>query len=98
MDKIHIYLSMFAALVLLVVGLLRDIAFNELAVLFIIVVVASYIVGLIVRGYLRKTVFFEEPEPDETEEIVTYSGEEAEFDDEEGYDDEGFEVEDEEEI
>ena len=94
MKKIPIYLSAVTALVVLTVGLLMNKTFNDIAVLFIIVVAASYIVGLIVRNYLSKNVFPEILETDEIEfETEETAMSEDEDDDEDDHDDVEFDDE-----
>jgi len=60
LEKIHIYLSMFAALVTVIVGILTHKSLGEIAVPVIVAIIAFYFVGIAVQGYLNRTVFIKE--------------------------------------
>ena len=64
LDKIHIKVSVFAAVVVLIHGIVVKASLTVIVPRLIAAIVMFYIIGLVVRFYLRKHVF----PPEETEE------------------------------
>ena len=59
-EKIHIFISILAALVTLVFGISAGMGLSEIAPPFIAAVIIFYAAGLMVRKYLVKNVFIPE--------------------------------------
>ena len=57
LDKIHLKISVFAALVVLVLSMVEDAPILVIVPRLIAAIVIFYFVGLVVRFYLRKHVF-----------------------------------------
>ncbi|MDR2183722.1 MAG: hypothetical protein LBE55_06065 [Clostridiales bacterium] len=67
-EKFEIFLALLAGLILLVMGILLEMALPAILLRLLIVLAAFYAIGLIVKTYLRKRIFFEaakEQEPAE---------------------------------
>ena len=60
LEKIHIYLSMFAALVAVTAGIVTGKSLAETAPAVIVAIIAFYFVGIAVKNYLNRTVFIKE--------------------------------------
>jgi len=60
LEKIHIYLSMFAALVTVIFGIVTHKSLAETALPVIVAIIAFYFVGTAVQNYLNRTVFIKE--------------------------------------
>lgn len=58
-DKFEIFLALFAGLILLVMGFIYNFTLPDILLRLLIVLVIFYIIGLIVKTYLRKRIFFE---------------------------------------
>jgi len=58
-EKFEIFLTLFAGLILLVLGLVYNFALSDVLLRLLIVMAAFYVIGLIVKTYLRKRIFFE---------------------------------------
>ena len=69
LEKIHIYISMFAALVTVIFGIVTGMSLAETALPVIVAIVVFYFVGVAVKNYLNRTVFIKEapPAPDDAE-------------------------------
>ena len=64
-EKLPLYISSVALLVMIVYSIVTDRSLSEMALLLIIVIVVFYIVGIIIRRYLLKYIFIpEETEPE----------------------------------
>ena len=66
-EKFEIFLALFAGLILLVMGILVNFTLPAILLRLLIVLVVFYVVGLVVKTYLRKRIFFEIEVEDETE-------------------------------
>ena len=66
-EKFEIFLALLAGLILLVMGIFLNFTLPAILLRLLIVLVVFYIIGLAVKTYLRKKIFFE-PEPEPTEE------------------------------
>ena len=64
LEKIHIYISMFAALVTVVYCILTQRTLAETAPSVIIAIIVFYCVGVFAKNYLNRTVFIREEFPD----------------------------------
>ena len=65
-EKFEIFLALLAGLILLVMGFFLNFTLSAILLRLLIVLVVFYIIGLIVKTYLRKRIFFEpEPETDD---------------------------------
>jgi len=64
LDKFDILLCLLAGLAVLVIGFVLDMELSAILIRLLITLIVFYIIGAIIKAYLRKTVFFEEPEPD----------------------------------
>ena len=71
-DKFEIFLALFAGLILLVMGIVMNFTLPAVLLRLLIVLIAFYLIGFIVKTYLRKRIFFET----ETDEVL--EGENAE--------------------
>lgn len=58
-EKFEIFLALLAGLILLVVGILMNFSLPAILLRLLIVLAAFYIIGLVVKTYLRKRIFFE---------------------------------------
>ncbi|MCL2572988.1 MAG: hypothetical protein FWE34_00370 [Defluviitaleaceae bacterium] len=73
LDKFEIFLALLAGLILLVVGILMNFGLPDILLRLLIALISFYIIGLIVKTYLRKKIFFdteEELDADIDEETV----------------------------
>lgn len=57
LDKIHIFISIIAAMAILIAGMIENLSLPKLTIRLIWVIIVFYIVGLIVRNYLKTKVF-----------------------------------------
>jgi phage shock protein PspC (stress-responsive transcriptional regulator) len=57
-DKFEIFLALLAGLILLVMGIVMRFTLPAILLRLLIVLAAFYIIGLIVKTYLRKRIFF----------------------------------------
>ena len=64
-EKFEIILCLLAGLVVLVLGLLFGMEFSAILIRLLIALFVFYIIGLIVKGYLRRKVFFKTDDEDE---------------------------------
>ena len=80
-EKFEIFLALFAGLILLVMGILYNFTLPAILLRLLIVLVVFYVIGLIVKTYLRKRIFYEietsesEEESDEGEEVLAEANE-----------------------
>ncbi|MDR1532719.1 MAG: hypothetical protein LBS62_11170 [Clostridiales bacterium] len=76
LDKIHIYVCIIAAVVITVVSILGRLSLRDMAVRLIIAIIAFYVIGLIVRAYLKKNVFVEKADsaPDAEDKTAELGG------------------------
>ena len=58
-EKFEIFLALFAGLILLVMGFFMNFSLPDILLRLLIVLVTFYVIGLIVKTYLRKRIFFE---------------------------------------
>ena len=69
LEKIDVLLCLLAGLVVLILGIVLDMELAAILTRLLIALVVFYILGAIVKAYLRKTVFFEvEEDIDEEQE------------------------------
>ncbi|MDR1539936.1 MAG: hypothetical protein LBU32_18435 [Clostridiales bacterium] len=57
LDKLHIYICVFACFVVAAAGLAAGVPSGDLCLWLIIAIVAFYIFGLIIEYYLKRNVF-----------------------------------------
>jgi len=90
LDKFEIFLPLFAGLILLIMGILMNLTFPAILLRLLIVLVVFYIIGAIVKAYLRSRIFppaavdvqeTYESGPDSDETVATAATEGYSFDD-----------------
>lgn len=64
LEKLHIYVTIIASIVVLIVSFTANLAPIHMVSNMIITIIVFYILGLIVRAYLMKNVFIKEEETD----------------------------------
>ena len=69
LEKLHIFVSIMASLIVTLISIYQDVSLHTLAVRLIVVIVAFYVLGLATRIYLKKFVFFQLPEEDVEESL-----------------------------
>ena len=77
LEKIHIYISMFAALLTVVYCILTQRTLAETMPPVIIAIVVFYCVGVFAKNYLNRTVFIREEYPDFPTELEEHGEDEA---------------------
>lgn len=65
-DKIHILISLLAALCVTIISLYQDITFFEMCNRLVVIIPAFYIFGLFFRSYMRR-IFAPKPPPKDAE-------------------------------
>ena len=64
LEKLHVYVSIIAALVVTIMSLIQKISLQETTLRLIVIICVFYIIGLITRTYLKKNVFIQKPADD----------------------------------
>ena len=58
MDKLRLYITIIACLLVTIIGIIRNTSIFELTFNLILAIVIFYIIGSILENYLKKKVFF----------------------------------------
>lgn len=64
LDKIHIFISIFAALVVTIISIIEGSTLAVLSVRIVIIIIIFYFTGIFVRYFLKKNVFPDKPAED----------------------------------
>jgi len=79
LDKLQIFVSIIASMIVTVISIVQDVSLDTLALRLIVVIIVFYFVGLAARIYLKRHVFFKVPdESAEQEPPSTEPGESGE--------------------
>ena len=65
LERIHILICVFVSLVVTVTGIIMNLSLYELGIRLIISIISFYILGVVIREYLKRRVFAVIPEEGE---------------------------------